>query len=504
MIIDDFDQIYNNLLPFWALPPNEIREMTRQLATNPFNDLGGISIRNGEARVQDGIKPTHAWMVLGAAEMIGKFSDHLPDMDIVFNLNDEPRVAVPYEKATVLKRQAMAHSSNDKVINGWSKDRDQGWGPIEPAHQTNETIFTDAAWSNIFDRYVSAVCPPSSKARSQRIWNRHDLCMSCIRPHSMGQFPADWDVATDLCHQPDLEKLHGFTIAPASFKVSQELVPVLSQSSVAGFSDIIYPSPWNYMDKIKYEPSDEFPDDAYRSKDNTLFWIGSTSEGVSMRGEWRGIPRQRFAHMINNNTMNKVSVLLPANKPETYSYQIMDGTAPPEQLGLNTEVHLSNIIRCDDCDEQKQEMNTSSYVDFQHHWANRYLFDLDGAGFSGRFLPFMQSRSIPFKTGLFRQWLDSRVTPWLHFVPIDLRLHGVWSTLAYFAGVDVTLGSPEGAGRRIKMKPHDVQGEWIAEEGRKWAEKAIRKEDMEIYFFRLLLEWGRITDDNRDHIGYKP
>jgi hypothetical protein len=26
---------------------------------------------------------------------------------------------------------------------------------------------------------------------------------------------------------------------------------------------------------------------------------------------------------------------------------------------------------------------------------------------------------------------------------------------------------------------------------------------MEVYFFRLLLEWGRLTDDNRDNIGFK-
>jgi hypothetical protein len=30
----------------------------------------------------------------------------------------------------------------------------------------------------------------------------------------------------------------------------------------------------------------------------------------------------------------------------------------------------------------------------------------------------------------------------------------------------------------------------------------LRKEDMEIYFFRLLLEWGRLTDDRRDMIGF--
>lgn len=506
MIIDDFDQIHNDLLPFRAIPPKQLREMTHQIATNPFNDIGVITIRNGTPHVQEGIKPTHAWMVSGAAKMIKKFSEHLPDMDIAFNLNDEPRVAVPWEKVSALRDQARGQPApeENRVIDGWSHDRALGWGPVEPAHQTNETLFTDAAWSNIFDRYVSAVCPPSSEARSQRIWDRHSICISCIRPHSIGQFPVDWSVATDICHQPDLESLHGFILSPASFKVSQDLVPLFSQSTVSGFSDVLYPSPWNYVDKVKYEPSPQYPDPEYGQKANSLFWIGSTSEGVSTHGQWRGMARQRFSHFVNNNTLNKVSVLLPTGGNGTYSYQIMDGTAPSEQLGLDATVHLSDpIVRCGDCREQKKEMFTAGWIPFQNHWSHRYLFDLDGAGFSGRFIPFLQSHSLPFKSGLLRQWLDSRVTAWRHFVPVDLRLHGMWSTLAYFAGVDANLGSA-GEGRRVLMEPHDAQGEWIAEEGRKWAEKTLRKEDMEIYFFRLLLEWGRLTDDLRDLLGYKP
>ncbi|KAH8431777.1 putative capsular associated protein [Aspergillus melleus] len=504
VVIDEFDQIYSNLLPFRGLPPQQIREMTQKLATNPYNEVGAVCIRNGSARVQEGIKPTHAWMVSSAAKMMENFAQYLPDMDVVFNLNDEPRIAVPWEKASVLKNQARSQAlpPTESVVREWSADRAEKWSPIEPADQTTETMFTDSSFKNIFDRYASLVCPPSSKARSQRIWDRHSLCLGCTRPHSIGQFPSDWNFASDICHQPDLAYLHGFLISPASFKVTQDLIPLFSQSSISGFNDIMFPSPWNYVDKIKYEPSDDHMDLNYTDKSNDLFWIGSTSEGVSRNGEWKGMPRQRLTHLVNNNIYNKVSVLLPANDSQTFSYQVLDGRAPTETLGLNTTVHLTNVVRCRaDCEEQKQELGTSPSVDFQSHWEHRYLFDADGAGFSGRFLPFLQSHSLPFKTGLFRQWFDSRLSPWLHFVPVDLRLHGLWSTLAYFAGVDVTT---HGAGPKFPMERHDVEGQWIAEEGRKWAEKALRKEDMEIYFFRLLLEWGRITDDQRDVLGYIP
>ncbi|KAL5366654.1 hypothetical protein BJX96DRAFT_40656 [Aspergillus floccosus] len=503
VVIDDYDQIYEDILPFRALEPAHIRDLTQRLATNPLNDIGAISIRNGSVRVQDGIKPTHAWMVLGAADIIRNFVEHLPDMDLAFNLNDEPRVAVPWEKMSVMKNFVRSQQAppDEAIVNRWSMNRDEGWAPIEPADRTPETMFIDSSFKNIFDRYVSATCPRSSKARSQRIWDRRNLCVHCVRPHSLGQFPSDWRVASDICHQPDLAFLHGFFISPASFRITQDLVPVFSQGSVSGFSDILFPSPWNYVDKVKYEPSAEFPDMDYKDKSNDLFWIGGTSEGMSLNGEWKGIPRQRLSHLVNNNTYNDVSLLLPTTSdPDTFVYQTIKGGAPADTYGLNASVHLTDpILRCrQDCNDQQAELGTAGRVEFQSHWGHRYLFDADGAGFSGRFLPFLQSHSLPFKTGLFRQWFDSRITAWLHFVPVDVRLHGLWSTLAYFAGVD-SIGQ-----REVLLKPHETEGRWIAEEGRKWAQKAIRKEDMEIYFFRLLLEWGRLTDDQRDSLGYRP
>lgn len=505
VVMDDFDQIYEDLLPFRALSPERLRELTHEVATNSFNDVGAISIRNGSAKVQEEMKPTHRWMVEGAARVMEPFSQYLPDMDLIFNLNDEPRVAVPWGKATEMRNLAKAQPliPVDSVLKEWSTDRDLGWGPVDPADQTSFTMFTDTSWTNVFDRFVSVVCPPSSKARSQRIWDRRGICLSCIRPHSMGQFPVDWDILSDICHQPDTKWLHGFMLSPASLKVTQDLAPVFSQSKISGFNDILFPSPWNYVDKVKYEPSKEYPDSRYMDKENSLFWIGSTSEGVSNKGEWKGMPRQRLTHLVNNNTLGQVSVLLPTQEPKTYSYQIMDGDAPSKELGLKANVHVSDFVRCGDCDEQQKEMKTASHVEFQSHWNYRYLVDLDGAGFSGRFLPFLQSHSLPMKTGLFRQWFDSRVTSWLHYVPLDIRLHDVWSTLAYFAGVDAPVTDPKTGKIKPMMESHDIQGKWIASEGRKWAEKALRKEDMEIYFFRLLLEWGRLTDDRRDSLGFR-
>lgn len=87
-------------------------------------------------------------------------------------------------------------------------------------------------------------------------------------------------------------------------------------------------------------------------------------------------------------------------------------------------------------------------------------------------------------------------------MPIDIRFHGLFSTLAYFTGTVGEKGAKTLRGR-VGMENRVKKGEEIAERGRVWAGKVLRKEDMEVYLFRLLLEWGRLTDDGRDGLGFE-
>ena len=255
------------------------------------------------------------------------------------------------------------------------------------------------------------------------------------------------------------------------------------------------------MDKIRHDPTTEHPDVPFEEKDNTLFWRGATSEGVSIDGTWKGMARQRLVHLASNHTSaNRATILVPTNREGTgFAYQTVETAEMRSALDLDFGI-VEKISRCgrEDCQAQEQEFEFKDRFDFQDHWRYKYLFDLDGAGFSGRFLPFLQSHSLPFKTALFREWYDSRISAWLHFVPQDVRLHGVHSTLAYLSGFRGNVG-----GREVVMEAHEKEAEFIAEQGRQWASKVLRKEDMEIYFFRLLLEWGRLTDDRRDEIGFQ-
>ena len=521
LIIDSFDQIHSDLLPLWTQSPGDLRRFTWEMVSNPWNEISGITVREGVATVQENVLATHRWMLEGVAVFMNSFAQYLPDMDLAFNLNDEPRVAVPYEELTRYRERGKASGgSNGKET--WSENRSEGWLSI-PEHDFPDTVFHDMSFRNTFAAYGSVGCPASSAARSHpHISSQSHICTSCVAPHSLGQFVSNWSLAADVCHQPDLAHLHGFYLSPAAFKGSYVPRPVFSQSKPHGYNDILYPSAWNYMDKAVYNPTEPagnpgeedynpgHPDPDFSSKHNVLFWRGATSEGVSSGDHsWRGMTRQRLVHMANNlssSTHDAATILLPDPKPHSgkLKYQIVAGTKIKD-LGLKTDIAIvDHIARCGgiglhDCTDQEAEFGLVPPSDFQDHWQYRYLFDLDGAGFSGRFLPFLHSKSLPFKTALFREWYDDRLTAWRHFVPQDLRLHSVWSTLAYFAGVDGKVN-----GQEFYMGAHLKEGEMIAEEGRRWAGQVLRKEDMEIYFFRLLLEWGRLTDDNRENLGFVP
>ncbi|KAF2858694.1 glycosyltransferase family 90 protein [Piedraia hortae CBS 480.64] len=486
-IMDDFDSIYRDLTPFWSLSPEVIRERTWELISNPWNDASGISIRNGHADItSDLAPPTHRWMLEGVCTMINQFSQHLPDMDLAFNLNDEPRVTVPYGKLPPTPRNHQLISS---PRNSFSKIT---WRAASTEEPYPNSPLTESSSHPTFYQHGSISCPPTSPARTQRMWDTSVICTSCTFPHSLGAFLSNWTLAGEICHQPDLANLHGLYLSPAAYKGTHELYPIFSQGKPTGFSDILYPSAWNWLEKAIYSPTDENPDPPFREKSNTLFWRGATSEGISTgRRQWVGMTRQRFVSLANN-ARRPSNLLRTSEAGDTNAADADDPAGKlryiPSLPSINhTDIHLvTGIARCggDDCPSQFNHFKPfSPPIDFQAHWQYKFLLDLDGAGFSGRFLPFMRSRSLPFKAALLREWWDDRLTPWWHFVPLDVRGSGFWATIEYFLGREGRAGD-------------------LAMHGRRWAERTLRREDMEVYLYRLLLEWGRVVDDEREGIGF--
>lgn len=46
------------------------------------------------------------------------------------------------------------------------------------------------------------------------------------------------------------------------------------------------------------------------------------------------------------------------------------------------------------------------------HWSYKYLIDLDGMGYSGRFMSFLASDSVPLKATVYEEFFSDWIQPW--------------------------------------------------------------------------------------------
>jgi len=112
----------------------------------------------------------------------------------------------------------------------------------------------------------------------------------------------------------------------------------------------------------------------------------------------------------------------------------------------------------------------------------KYLPDVDGNSFSGRYRAFLKSDNPLVKATIHNEWHDDRLVSWKHFVPIDNTFVDIWAILEYFVS-------------------HDDSGQEIALEGRNWADKLLRREGMMNYVYRLILEYARVSSIAREETG---
>jgi hypothetical protein len=466
-LIDEFDTIYHALRPFWALPPATIRSRTREAIGYTDNFLMGLLIRDGKLKhVENGPD----WLQHAAVGMIEQFAQYLPDMDLAFNVHDEPRVVVPHDDLIRLVQKATtvdmpAAFANPSPRNSFSsRSSDVTAGPRIP--EAKSTRFNVYAHQPVWIPSRLS-CPPDSASRSIEE-NAASDNLTAYAVSELG-FVYNTTAFSDVCNSPSFAKGVGFFERPNAFNVVHDLVPIFSQSKVSSFQDILYPSPWYWYGKVDYE---EDKDLDWKSKINAVLWRGSTTGGFSRAGGWRHQHRQ---HMVKTlNAMDKAKILQNVNRDSGTTADWQVKKVPREDYKSLMDVHFQHVYQCDpgDCDAMREFFVIADSVTQQDHWKWKYLLDMDGNAFSGRFYAFLKSKSLVFKMAVFREWHADWLKPWVHFVPLSLRGEEALEAVRYF--------SEESEGKEAAVR--------LAEQGREWAGRALRNEDFEVWFFRLLLE----------------
>lgn len=475
--IDEYDTIYHSLLPFWSLSPKVIRDRAHE-ALGYDNAVIGLLIRNGKVTKVQGGGEGYSWQREATVGMMHDFLKYLPDMDLVFNVHDEPRVVVPHDDlhrmVTYAKDVAIPPVfEKSSLQNKWSPrppDLNKG-DRIEEVRTTRFNKFAhQPTWT-----HSRLSCPVDSPSRSL-----DETVLDNTEPYATSDlgFIYNTTARSDICLSPSLRNTYGFFDRPNAFNIVHDLFPVFSQSKISSFQDILYPSPWYWMDKVHYNASRDYN---WEDKIDQLYWRGSTTGGFSRDGGWRRQHRQLFVKNIN------------APREATIYSHMEDGrwiatNVPRDEVRSLFNVTFTYVGQCDpgDCRAQEEYFDIADAVGQQDAWAFKYLVDIDGNAFSGRYHAFLRSNSLVYKLAIFREWHDEWLDAWVHYVPLSMKGTDYVENVRYFADEE------EGK----------IQAPRLAKQGKEWAGKALRNVDLEAWFFRLLLEYGRLIDDNRENIGY--
>ncbi|KAF7973084.1 hypothetical protein HWV62_16284 [Athelia sp. TMB] len=505
-MIDEYDGLVEDLAPFWEMSGEELRRRAWQIAS--FDSIDLVRVQDGNTTIENLSEGTDPGArAKGFRDMLFKFKSKLPDMDFPVNTKSEGRILVPWELR--------------KYPNITEQEGSQGFDP--------KTFSAD--WQgegNVWEAYRRA-CPPDSPARHMFASMRATIPASPVSkgnffapqkqiisggefsfaPHTSGHF--------DFCQNPWARYTQGHFFS--DWRTIPMLYPVFSPAKGKGYSDIRIPSHYYYGSVPRYtygwDPvnmdmkavdGNELP---WEKKSDKIFWRGATTGGGSTpAGFTHQYHRHRFLRMATDtsdtnrtitfadppSSTNFVSEKVPAR---AVNQEIMD-VAFVKAVGYYPagDAALARDHRFDDA------------VSLGKHWAYKYLLDLDGMSYSGRFMGFLASDSVPMKATIYQEYFSDWIQPCnaadgvairLHYIPLSASYKEIYNIHAYFSGAPAAAleASGSSSSRHAGSAEGDRRLRRIARAGKQWKQTIGRTVDMEAYVYRMCLEYARLWADDR-------
>lgn len=471
--IDDFDQIMDDLRPFWGIKPDVIRAYAGTLSRDDKNGVAGLHIRNKSKWKVTG----DGWRIDNFEKLVKPFVQYLPDMDVIMNRHDQPRVVVPWEE--MQKLLAEEKKSRHLALGSeasWTTNMTGFYQEQAPEH-IPDPKWVDAPGKQ-FMLIAKEACPPESPARRGSASTTE---IDALFKDANGGFVTNFNKSTDLCIVgPEVEDKHGFLFASSTLSNSGLLLPIFSECKVNVNSDVLFPASvyYNHDERYTYDPKNDYNWD---DKHDRMVWRGVTSGGTNTELNWHEMHRQRLVQMSNATVMSNETVLImkqDSEKPGTY-VNLEDFNATDFIIG-HTDVGFTEGASCipDKCPFYENVWTYKPQIGITEQFKNKFLIDVDGATFSGRWRAFLFSKSLGIKATIFREWHDSRLIPWRHFVPLDNRYGELYALLTYFIGLGKATESSYSGEPYVQR--HDFEAKKIAAQGREWANKVLRDADIEV------------------------
>ncbi|KAH7084739.1 hypothetical protein BKA63DRAFT_399897 [Paraphoma chrysanthemicola] len=513
LIVESFwDQIYDDLGPFWTLDPVLLRKQAHVLSPR-------IEVRDQNAAVKAHTNHAKldAWV-----DMMRTLSQspkvELPDMDIPLSTSSSAAMLVPWETidtAMSMSRKMMAEPRD--VVSAYSGladiealTADYEWKPkwLGPRLTHPESwLGPRPLWS-----VARLACPPGSPARQAKVFNdiwtpkananeAHSataLLPLDLPKDSLKGYANNWTLTTEACQHPNLQGLHSDIVSPVEMAISNTLFPLFAGSKIAVGNEILLPAVADWNTSAASEVVD------WKLRHDTLHYRSTSTLANEPARYWRRFQRERLLSVLNathveiaeasvhSGNESTVGVgyasnfrVLPANE---YHLKAQTGGQLAEWVNGWADAGLTELT----CGEQE-----GGCGDMAEYYStvgptppdgekSKYAVAID----DDSLLHHLRSAKVTLRSTIQRHWYDSRLVPWLHFIPLHHSFVDLYGVMEYFIGSSVREGRHDDAARKI------------AEMSKVWADKVLREEDMLIYTYRLLLEYARVVDDKRDRLGW--
>ncbi|KAF7345843.1 CAP10 domain-containing protein [Mycena venus] len=246
-----------------------------------------------------------------------------------------------------------------------------------------------------------------------------------------------------------------FILSSTSTQHTHDLYPILSSARLSScFADILIPSSY-YYDRSGFGARYSFKDNVrWENKKSTIYWRGSTSGGALDGQNYHSFPRVRVVDMS-------------LRRPELIDAAITRlQNCNPDPNNSEHAVCLEEEIRGEYNVETPSQPREEVYK-------YKYLLDLDGNSFSGRYFGLLRSGSLVFKSSTFSEFFDDWLIPYVHFIPVlpdlsDLEKKIEWAI------------------------ENDEEARQIQANGLEYATRVLTDNQLDCYHISVFLEHARL------------
>lgn len=353
----------------------------------------------------------------------------LPDLDFPINALAEGRVLVPWEHRTY-PNITLQDSSGTPLLTYYfriSRIALAGiesllGGPFKADWANDGTVWE--AWRRTCTPDRSARRLYSSTRPLFTVQAKNYLDSNATLPGEDFYFAKETSAKTDWCSMPYAHNEQGHFFS--DWRTISALYPVFSPAKVNGYQDIRIPSHYYYgstsrytygWDSVNLELKDFDPMEVpWEEKVDKIFWRGATTGGGNHPpGFAPQYHRHRFLRMssTDSNTTKIVTFLDPASStPQWISTEVAIGK-------LNEEIMDAAFVKAVSADGYPgglpalmRDHKFGDSVPLGAHWRYKYLVDLDGMSYSGRFMAFLASDSVPVKATVYEEFFSDWIQPW--------------------------------------------------------------------------------------------